>query len=103
MVAASSEALLTTDVHLVRVEKTTEELPASRHLVVLNTLLLRDKVDRTRSRHASCKTVDALLLEVWDELGMVCNDSQAVTRRHEALRAVDHVAVAVTVRSGAKV
>jgi hypothetical protein len=103
VVAAGSEALLTANVHLVRVEETAEELPAGGYLIALNTLLLGNQVDRTGGRHASCKTVDALLLEVGNELRVVGNDSQAVTRRDERVCAVDHVAVTVTVTGSAEV
>jgi SHS2 domain-containing protein len=102
VVAAGSEALLTADIHLIRIEKTAEELPASGHLIALDTLLLCDEVNRARSRHASCETVDALLLEVRNELGVVCDDGQAVTGRDEAVRSVDHVAVAITVAGRTK-
>lgn len=103
VVATGAEALLTADVHLVRVEKTTEEFPACRNLVALNTLLLGNEIDRARGGHASCETVDALLLEVWNELSVVRDDSQAVTGRNEAVGAVDHVPVAITVTGRAEV
>lgn len=103
VVTASTERLLAADVHLVGVEQTAEELPASRHLVRLHALGLGNKVNRTRGGHGACETVDTLLLEVGDEVGVVGDDGQAVTGRDEGVGAVDHVAVTITVASSTKV
>jgi hypothetical protein len=79
VVGTSTERLLTTDVHLVGIEQTAEELPASGDLVALETLLLGDEVNGTRCRHGTGQTVDTLLLEVGDQLGVVSNDGERVT------------------------
>lgn len=103
VVRAGAERLLTADAHLVGVEETAEELPASGDLVRLDTLLLGDKVDGARGRHGAGKAVDTLLLEVGDELGVVGNDGERVAGGDERAGTVDHVAVTVTVGGGTEV
>lgn len=97
MVAASTEALFTADGDLLVIEEVAEELPARGHLVALQTLRLGNTVDGTGGGHRTSQTVDALLLEPGDELGVVGNNRQAVTRRDESVGTVDHVTVTVTV------
>lgn len=76
MVRASSETLLTTDTEFVAIEQTTKEFPASRDLVAGQTLLLCDEINSGGCGHTPGKSVNALLLEVWDFVGMVGNDGQ---------------------------
>lgn len=103
MVASCAETLLSANVHLVGIEETAEELPTGGHLVALDALLLRDKVDSTRGGHASGKTVDALLLEPGNELGVVSNDGQAVSGGDESVSTVDHVTVTITIAGSTEV
>ena len=103
VVATCSEALFTTNGHLLVVEQVAEELPARGHFVALQTLRLGDQVHGSRGGHGAGKAVDTLVLEPGDELGVVRNDSQAVTGRHKGVGAVDHVTVTVTVTGSAKV
>lgn len=98
VVTASTEALLTADGQLLGVKESTEELPASGDLVAVETLSLGDKVDGARSGHRASEAVDAVLLEVRNELGVVGNDGQRVARRDEGVGAVNHVAVTIAVR-----
>ena len=69
---------------------------------MLETLLLRDKVDSLASRHAARETLDATLLEIRDGLGPVCDDCHRVGWRHERALAVDHVPVTVTIAGSAE-
>lgn len=103
VVAARAEALLAADGQLVGVEERAEELPARGHLVAVEALGRGDEVDGAGGRHAAREAVDALFLEVGDELGMVSNNRQAIARGDEGVGAVDHVAVAVAVAGGAEV
>ena len=100
MVTSSTETLLTTDRELLGVEESTEELPASGHLVAVETLSLSNKVDGTAGGHRSSEAIDTVLLEVRDEVGVVSDDGQGVTRGDESVGAVDHVSVTIAVRSG---
>ena len=103
MVASRAETLLAANGHLLVVKQVAEELPAGWDFVVLQTLGLGDKVHSPGSGHRSCKTIDTLLLEPRNELGVVGNNGQAVTGRNEGVGTVDHVAVAITVTSSAEV
>lgn len=103
VVATGSETLLTTDGDLLVVEQVAEELPASGNLVALEALGLGDAVNGTGSGHGAGKTVDTLLLEPGNELGVVRNDGEAVTRRDEGVGTVDHVTVTVTITGSTEV
>lgn len=98
MVTTSAETLFTADRELLGVKESTEELPAGRHLVAVKPLSLGDEVDGTAGRHGTSETVDTVLLEVRDKLGVVGDNGEGVTRRDESVGAVDHVSVTVTVR-----
>jgi hypothetical protein len=97
VVASGSETLLTADTELVAVEQVAEELPSRGHLVALEALLLGHQVYSSGGWHTPCQSEHAVLLEVRDLQSVVCNDGQRVTGRHERVRAVDHVAVTITV------
>lgn len=103
MVATSTEALLTADRDLLVVKQVAEELPAGGHLVALQTLCLGNQVDSTGCGHGAGQTVNTLLLEVGNQLGVVGDDGQAVTGGHKGVSTVDHVAVTVTIASGTEV
>lgn len=102
VVATSSETLLTADGQLLRVEEGAEELPAGRDLVAGEALCLGNQVDGAAGGHGSGKTVDAVLLEVGDELGVVGNDGERVSGRYKGVGAVNHVSVTITIGSGTK-
>jgi hypothetical protein len=97
VVASGSEALLTADAELAAVEQVAEELPSRRHLVALEALLLGHQVYSSGGGHTPGQSEHTVLLEVRDLESMVSNDGQRVTGRHERVRAVDHVAVSITI------
>ena len=103
VVASRPETLLAADGHLVVVEESAEELPSRRNFVTFQALLLGYKIDRSTRGHTACKTVHALLLEVWDELCVMCDDRKAVPRRDEGVSPVDHITVPIAVASSTKV
>ena len=103
VVAASSETLLATDGDLLVVEQVAEELPASGDLVALQALSLSDTVNGAGGGHGAGKTVDTLLLEPGDQLGVVGNDGQAVTGGNKSVGTVDHVTVTITVTGSTEV
>ena len=99
VVAPRAEAFFAADRHFLGVEEVAEEFPAGGDLVVLKALFFGDEVDGSRSGHAASETVDALLLEIGNQLGVVCDDGQAVSWRDESVGTVDHVAIAIAVTS----
>ena len=103
MVAPRAKTLLAADGDLLVVKQVAKELPARRHFVALKTLFLGHQVHRSGSGHRPCQTVDAVLLEPRNELGVVCNYSQTVTGRNKSVGTVNHVAVSVAIAGGSKV
>ncbi|KAH3672145.1 hypothetical protein WICPIJ_010139, partial [Wickerhamomyces pijperi] len=93
-----TETLFTTDRQLLGIEQSAEELPTSWHLINVQALILSNQVQSTGGRHGSGQTVDTLLLEVWDEISVLGNDSHRVTWRDKGPSTVDHVSITVTVR-----
>ena len=66
-------------------------------------MLFGNEINGTGGGHAAGKTVDALLLEVGDQVRVVGDYGEGVAGRDEGVGTVDHVTVAVAVGGGAKV
>lgn len=98
VVATGSKTLLTADGKLLGIEKSAEELPSGGDLVDVETLGLADEIDGSRSGHGAGETVDAVLLEVGDQVCVVGNDGEGVTRRDKGVGTVNHVTVTITIR-----
>ena len=96
VVGAGAEALLAADGDSAGVEQVAEEFPARGRLETLDPQLGRDPVDRLAGRHGARDPRNAAAV-AGDQVGVGCDDGQAVARRHEEVAAKDHVAVPVAV------
>ncbi len=102
VVGACTERFFPTNGHFLGVKKIAEELPAGGDFVDIQALLFSDEIDGARGGHATREAVDALITEIGNQFGVMCDDCQAITRRDEGVGAVNHISVTVPVRSRAK-
>mmetsp|Transcript_39095 Transcript_39095/g.99270 ORF Transcript_39095/g.99270 Transcript_39095/m.99270 type:complete len:351 (-) Transcript_39095:1085-2137(-) len=113
VVAACAERFFATDERRVglaiwevmsaTVHQIAEKLPAGGNLEASQALLLRDQVQGAGRRHGPGAALEAANLgELRDAIGVGHDDGQGVRRRHEELRAEDHVPVGVAIGTSAK-
>lgn len=74
MVTTCAERFFTADGKLVSVEESTEEFPARRDFVAVQSLSFSDEIDGAGCWHRASETVDALFLEIRDEFCVVRDD-----------------------------
>lgn len=86
------------------IHEITEIFPSGGHFEAFFIQFLCDTINGSCGWHASGKTSDTILLEVWNTFQIVGNDSQRIAWCHkESLVTDNHVAIAITIESGAQV
>lgn len=73
-----------------------------RNLEAFKALLLCDKVDGFAGGHTPGQTLHTSLLEVWNGVGPVGNDSDGIRRCDKRLLSVNHVPIAIAIAGSTK-
>mmetsp|Transcript_24172 Transcript_24172/g.52352 ORF Transcript_24172/g.52352 Transcript_24172/m.52352 type:complete len:343 (-) Transcript_24172:1740-2768(-) len=111
VVRTSTEALFSADegsvilssVKSLGIHQVTKVFPASGGLKQIKVEILGDEINGTGRRHRTSDTVEATLsTEVGDDIGVSGDDGQRIRRGNKELSTKDHVAITITIGSGAE-